>query len=372
MPDGTRGAIVTDLAERVRLREILASREWLRVTLSSIGDAVLCCDADGRIAFINPVAEALTGWSERDALGQPMQRVFRLVNELTHEPAEDPVARVLRDGTLVTLTNHTALVARDGREVSIEDSAAPIKDAAGNLAGAVVVFHDVGEQRAAERTLRQALVDLEAANGAVEVCRSDIDARRAISRALVELHGGTIEAQSDGRDKGATFRVRLPLLSVEPGAAQATAVAEMPEAPMPKLRVLVVDDHDDTVEMLKIVLESEGHEVRTASDVATALETAAQVEFDLLLSDLGLPDGSGLDLMRELRARGSTLPGIALSGYGQASDVAQSLSAGFSEHVVKPPDPYLLLQTMEKVVRRSGVSGATTRACDRPTRCGTS
>jgi DNA-binding response OmpR family regulator len=170
--------------------------------------------------------------------------------------------------------------------------------------------------------------------------------------------------QPDPDQQRAAEMEELRRQTVEPGAAQATPAAEMPEAPMPKLRVLLVDDHGDTVEMLKIVLESEGHEVRTAGDVATALETAAQIEFDLLLSDLGLPDRSGLDLMRELRARGSTLPGIALSGYGQASDIARSLSAGFSEHVVKPPDPYLLLRTMEKVVRRPATSrSATSPSC---------
>jgi KaiC/GvpD/RAD55 family RecA-like ATPase len=120
-----------------------------------------------------------------------------------------------------------------------------------------------------------------------------------------------------------------------------------------RLRILLVDDHGDTVEMLRTILEMEGREVRTAADVATALETAAQTEFDLLLSGLGLPDRSGLDLMRELRARGSTLSGIALSGYGQETDVELSRAAGFSEHIVKPADPHLLLRTIEKVVRQS-------------------
>ncbi len=665
MPDGTRCAVVTDLTERVRLRQVLASRELLRVTLASIGDAVICCDVMGGITFLNPLAEALTGWSEQEALGQPLPEVFRIVNELTHEPDEDLIARALREGTVVTLAHQTALIRRDGREVSIEDSAAPIRDGAGHVAGAVLVFHDVTQRRAAEgalarsqarlehvlnsitdgfyaldagwrfvsanhtaerhfgrpaselfgrtfwevtaagpdsvhgrsylqaigtgaavhfeapsasrpdqwaefhaypheggvevyfadistrknaeESLKRALADVEraklSADGAraaaeqanrakdrflavlshelrtplspvlmnvslleadealsprarkfidvirrnvllesrliddlldltdaargtiqmnrqavdlsavitrvVEVCRPDIgarglnldldfgrqparllveaDARRlrqivsnllenaikftsrggrlgllcreengqavievtdsgigiepamvprvfdgfsqaepssltrqfgglglglAITRTLVELHGGTIEAHSEGRGKGAMFRVCLPLLRVEPRAAPAHATPETPPARVPKLRVLLVDDDGETTEMLGTILEMEGHEVRTAANVAKALETAAQVKFDLLVSDLGLPDGSGLDLMRELRARGSELPGIALSGYGQETDVRQSLAAGFSEHLVKPADPEVLLQSVEKVVRR--------------------
>jgi CheY-like chemotaxis protein len=104
------------------------------------------------------------------------------------------------------------------------------------------------------------------------------------------------------------------------------------------LRLLVVEDHGDTADMMKLMLESEGHEVALAGDVETALEKASQEEFDLLISDLGLPDGSGLDLMRELRARGRNLPGIALSGYGQEEDVRRSREAGFIAHVIKPVD----------------------------------
>ena len=670
LPDGTRCAVVTDLSERVRLHEIVASHEWLRVTLTSIGDAVLSCDVEGRVTFVNPVAEALTGWSEHEAAGRPIQDVFKVINEDTREPAEDLVARVLRDGTVAGLANHTALVTRDGREVSIEDSAAPIRDAAGNLAGVVLVFYDVTEKRAARRalaasqarlesvlnsitngyyaldaawcfvaanrvaerhfgmpgggllgtniweisgagpdsiqyqrfteakrtsapvhfeaqstfrpdfwaelhvyplddgrlevyfadiserkkaeeSLRHALIDLESARltaerakavaeeashakdhflavlshelrtplspvltgisllqagetlsargrgyldvirrnvelearliddlldltriargriqmekqavrlggvieAAVEVCRPDIEARGlhfgvgiedpaerlvveadparlqqvfwnllknavkvtpkggcvgvrcreergqavvevhdsgigieaamlprvfdafaqaeaslarqfgglglglTITKALVELHGGTIEAHSEGHDKGTIFRVRLPLAGAERLAtSEGTGSESSSGAPRRKLRILLVDDHGDTIDMLSTILESEGHEVRTAGDVATALETAAQAEFDLLVSDLGLPDRSGLDLMRELRARGLKMPGIALSGYGHERDIEQSRAAGFSEHLVKPAEPRVLLRTIEKVARRVGAS----------------
>ncbi len=134
-------------------RQLRQQREWLRVTLTSIGDAVIATDAKGRITFVNPVAESLTGWKAEEAAGQPLQSVFRIVNEQTGQPLEEPVARVLREGRAVELANHTALVTKDGRTVPIEDSAAPILDAAGQVIGAVLVFHDVTEKRRAEETL---------------------------------------------------------------------------------------------------------------------------------------------------------------------------------------------------------------------------
>ena len=137
-------------------RQLREQREWLRVTLTSIGDAVISTDAEGRVTFVNPVAESLTGWKAEEASGQPVQRVFRIVNEQTGEPLEEPVARVLREGRAVELANHTALVTKDGRTVPIEDSAAPILDAAGQVIGAVLVFHDVTEKRRAEEELARA------------------------------------------------------------------------------------------------------------------------------------------------------------------------------------------------------------------------
>lgn len=135
-------------------RQLRQQREWLRVTLSSIGDAVIATDAAGRVAFINPVGESLTGWTTDEAVGQPVQCVFRIVNEQTGEPLEGPAARVLREGRTVELANHAAVVTKDGRTVPVEDSAAPMLDAAGQVIGAVLVFHDVTEKRRAEEALR--------------------------------------------------------------------------------------------------------------------------------------------------------------------------------------------------------------------------
>jgi PAS domain S-box-containing protein len=136
-------------------RELRRQREWLRVTLTSIGDAVIATDAAGRISFVNPVAESLTGWKAEEALGRPLPAVFRIVNERTGQPLEEPVGRVLREGRAVALANHAALVTKDGHTVPVEDSAAPILDAAGQVIGAVLVFHDVTEKRRAEEALRE-------------------------------------------------------------------------------------------------------------------------------------------------------------------------------------------------------------------------
>ena len=130
--------------------ELRRQREWLRVTLTSIGDAVMTTDASGRITFLNPVAQALTGWGPEETTGQPVENIFRIINEQNREPAEDIVRRVLRDGSVVTLSNHTALITREGELIPIEDSAAPIKDDAGNISGVVLVFHDVTEKRRAQ------------------------------------------------------------------------------------------------------------------------------------------------------------------------------------------------------------------------------
>ncbi len=169
-----------------------------------------------------------------------------------------------------------------------------------------------------------------------------------ISKALVEMHGGTIEAQSEGRDKGATFRIRLPL-SAPAGRPEQPAPAAPPHRVLRSLRILLVEDHGVTAKMMRWVLTEDGHDVKTAGDVATALELAEQNAFDLLVSDLGLPDGSGHDLMRQLRQRGYEFPAIALSGYGQEEDIQNSHEAGFAAHLTKPASRERLLEAVASV-----------------------
>jgi PAS domain S-box-containing protein len=137
------------MAESVHSREsaLQENEEWLRVTLSSIGDGVIATDTAARVTFVNPVASKLTGWEIEDALGQPVDAIFRIQDEKTGEPMEDPVQCVLREGGVLALTDQTTLVARDGRTLPIEDSAAPITDRLGSVLGVVLVFHDVSEKR---------------------------------------------------------------------------------------------------------------------------------------------------------------------------------------------------------------------------------
>jgi PAS domain S-box-containing protein len=131
-------------------------RDRLRVTLESIGDAVIVTDAGGRVTLLNPAARALTGWAEAEAAGVPLADVFNVVDEGTGRAAEGPVTRVLREGAVVGLGNHTVLIARDGTRRPIEDSGAPIRGESGAVAGVVLVFRDVGERRRAERAVRAA------------------------------------------------------------------------------------------------------------------------------------------------------------------------------------------------------------------------
>jgi CheY-like chemotaxis protein/anti-sigma regulatory factor (Ser/Thr protein kinase) len=170
----------------------------------------------------------------------------------------------------------------------------------------------------------------------------------SIARAIVSLHGGRISAQSGGTDAGATFVIELPSASQSP---LGVAAAEPPAGPSPKgetpalrspdaresLSLLLVEDHQATLEGLSRLLTREGHRVVTASSVADALAAGAAQKFDFVVSDLGLPDGTGIELMEQLRARHG-LRGIALSGYGMEEDLARSREAGFVAHLVKPVD----------------------------------
>jgi PAS domain S-box-containing protein len=126
-------------------------QEWFRVALSSIGDGLIATDTQGRVTFLNPVAQALTGWTQSEAQGQPLQDVFNIIHEQTRKPVENPVAQVIREGVIVGLGNHAVLIARDGTERPIDDSAAPIRDEQGTMKGVVLVFRDISERRRAER-----------------------------------------------------------------------------------------------------------------------------------------------------------------------------------------------------------------------------
>jgi PAS domain S-box-containing protein len=148
--------ILQDITVKRGLEEALsAERERLDVTLRSIGDGVISTDVSGRVLSVNTAAEELTGWTEKEAIGQPLEAVFHIVNEFTRERCEDPVRKVLRTGQVVGLANHTMLISRDGTERILADSGAPIRGRDGIVKGVVLVFRDVTEGRKAEVTLRE-------------------------------------------------------------------------------------------------------------------------------------------------------------------------------------------------------------------------
>ncbi len=637
------------LANRLRRRAVTSvlreSEERIRATLYGIGDGVVVTDALGQVTRINPMGEQLTGWGEADAVGKPLAEVFRIVSEETRNVVANPAERVIREGVVVGLANHTLLIARDGTDRPIADSAAPIRDEDGALTGVVLVFRDQTDDRMVRKALQEsesrfralfeqvgvgmgeidsqtgqflrvnqhycdlvgyteqemleatfqsmthpddlptdlsnmerlrsgdirefrmekryrrkdgALVwvtlsvaplwspgsqpsqhvavvqditsrkqaeaslaqakdiaeqasrakdefmarlshelrtpltpvllamgqwqtqtdlpagmqddltmmrrnlDLEArllddlldvnrilhgkmplrrsvidmhqkiANS-LEIVGADIQAKRleltcrleaahslidgdparvqqavwnllsnaikftpeggrigvstdndpegylhvrisdsgmgidsellprlfrpfeqggqqitrgygglglglTICKSVAEQHGGIIAAQSDGPGRGATFTLRFPTVRrprevAGPGAVQTTGDS----ARGVKRQILLVEDHSDTARLLSRVLTSWGYKVRVAQSVASALESAAAAPFDLLISDLGLPDGSGHDLMRQLSARGP-LKGIAVSGYGMEDDQQRSREVGFLTHLTKPVD----------------------------------
>jgi PAS domain S-box-containing protein len=140
-------------------RRAREEHEQLQTTLASIGDAVIATDKDGRITTINAVAESLTGWKKCDALGQPLDTVFNIVNEQTRKPVTNPAMRALSEGVVVGLANHTVLIGKDGNERPIDDSAAPIRDGQGQIIGCVLVFRDITDRRRVEGELAKRLAD---------------------------------------------------------------------------------------------------------------------------------------------------------------------------------------------------------------------
>jgi signal transduction histidine kinase len=165
----------------------------------------------------------------------------------------------------------------------------------------------------------------------------------AISKSLAIAHGGTLVARSEGRNKGTTLSLTLDTVPPQPRPVRLAA----PPIPSRTLRILLVDDHHDTCTALEKLLVRRGHLVAAAHNVRTAMEAAVRNQFDLLISDVALPDGTGIDLMMQLRAI-CGIPGIAISGFGTNGDFEKSLQAGFSEHLIKPVN----LEKLEAAINR--------------------
>jgi PAS domain S-box-containing protein len=544
------------LARRRADEALRKESDWLRVTLSSIGDAVITTDVEGRVTFMNRVAESLTGWAQAEAMERSLPDIFQILNEETRQPADNPALRTLSAGAAVGLANHTILIAKDGTECPIDDSAAPIRNEQGEVVGTVLVFRDISErkrmelererllaaaqaaQKQAEQanrlkdeflatashelrtpltavvgwsrllrtgkldaensaralesiernaTLQTKLIDdlldvsriitgkltldrrpLEIAHvvsDAVNTVRPAADAKNiaietsfdaeaepvlgdanrlqqvlwnllsnavkftpkygrievalqrvnsevqisvgdsgegisseflpyvfdrfsqgdgkttrshsglglglAIARQLVELHGGTVKAHSDGPGRGATFKLRLPVLSINlvPGSKSALSDSTLTGARVtdglsiecpPRLdgvRVLVVDDDSDTRQMLKAVLSECHAEVITAASAAEAIKEIEQRKPDVLVSDLGMPEQDGFELIKQVRETESAdnaarVPALALTAYAKAEDRVRALAGGYQVHLAKPVEPAEFLLVVANLAGR--------------------
>jgi PAS domain S-box-containing protein len=540
--------VFRDFTEQRRAEEAIAEqREWFETTLESIGDAVIATDVRGRVVFMNPVAEHLTGWPMDAARGRPCTDIFNIVNEGTRRTVENPVTRVLREGVVVGLANHTLLIAADSTERPIDDSGAPIRDREGRIVGVVLVFRDVSDRRradlereratsererllAAERAARaeaeranrlkddfvamvshelrtplnailgwtelmlkkredraltargleivarntrlqsQLISDLldisrivsgklrldiqavhlsslaEAAIETVEHAavtkgiaierqldtsigpiagdparlqqivwnllsnalkftpqgghirvavrradaladivvedngagiRSDFlphvfdrfqqaDASRArrvgglglglsIVKNLVQLHGGTVHAESEGEGRGATFTVTLPLVVPPDLREEALASAESmgpttEGVSFDGIRVLVVEDEADSAHFVKQLLESHGAAVVIAASADEALQAFSATRPDILISDIGLPGTDGYQMLELVRrkeaADGGSIPAIALTAFARSEDRRRALLAGYQAHLPKPTEPAELIATV--------------------------
>ncbi|MCZ2077549.1 MAG: PAS domain-containing protein [Bryobacterales bacterium] len=208
-----RRALDAEASER---RQRLLSQQ----TLAGIGDAVLSTDVVGRIEFMNAIAEQLTGWTMDDARGRPVRQVFQIANEYTGAPAGDPITRVLQEGIIAGLANHTVLIKRDGSRIPIDDSGAPIRDESGNLIGAVLVFRDIAERRRAEQERERLIRELSETRDIIRsvfrkapvgLALCDLDLRfTRVNEALVEMTGLPMEAHI-----GKTIDELLPGLPAE-------------------------------------------------------------------------------------------------------------------------------------------------------------
>lgn len=505
--------------------EVRRQKEVLATTLSSIGDAVIITDTSSRITFLNGVAEELTGWTSTEALGKPCAEVFNIINETTRKIVTSPVEKVLQTGLIIGLANHTLLVRKDGSEVPIDDSGAPIREPGGDVRGVVLVFRDFSAHKETERTLREAKEDVERASrekdlflaalshelrtplspvlailsewdgestfpeslktdlkmirrnvtlearliddlldltridrgtlslnlekvnlhdlvaSTLTIYDAEIQAKSlnmrvqleatkpwvtgdpvrlqqvlwnivgnavkftpahgtltltshhpkedivvvqvadtgigisaktmehlfqpfyqggyqegrkfgglglgmAISKALIEKHQGRIVAESEGRSQGSTFSIVLPVAGSGPLPALKPAADT---GVLPPLALLLVEDHTDTARSISALLGKRGHNVGVAGSVEEGVAFIRRQPVDLIISDIGLPDGTGVDFIRRVREFSQT-PAIALSGHGMKEDVERCLAAGFTSHLTKPASIQQLVKEMARVM----------------------
>lgn len=168
-------------------RKLKENERWLAATLKSIGDGVITTDTNGCITFMNPVAEALTGWKREEAVGRSLSEVFYIIDAGTRQAVSDPIEKALGGGAVTGFENHSILIAKDGKEIPIDDSGAPIVDDKGNITGGVLIFHDICERKEAEGILRQRNQELELLNRASQAFISTLDLDHVLATVLDEV-----------------------------------------------------------------------------------------------------------------------------------------------------------------------------------------
>jgi len=223
-----------------------------------------------------------------------------------------------------------------------EDGEITISSSNPSSEGLMISVRDTGIGMDAE-IMRRIFDPFEQGNRSFERRFGGLGLGLAISKSLAQAHGGTLTAQSGGCDRGSTFILSMPTLS--PAEAATVPLKTTSEASQQGLKILLVDDHQDTCAALEKLLVRRGYLVAATHNVRSAMEAAVRNKFDLLISDIALPDGTGMDLMMQLRAI-SNVPGIAISGFG---DIKRSLQAGFSEHLIKP----IKLEKLEAAIERA-------------------
>jgi PAS domain S-box-containing protein len=262
-------ALQAEVRGRQRVEESLRrEREWFRVTLASIGDAVIVTDTRGRIQFLNPVAQEMVGWPGAEAVGQPLTGVFRILDEETHRPVLNPVERVLGEGSVGGLANQTLLTGRDGRERPVEASAAPIRDQHGTILGVVLTFRDISERRRADEALRAGERELRLALEACSRLNGELqEADRRKDEFLAMLAHELRNPMAPIRN--ALFVLRMPAADTAV-QAQARDLIERQVLHMVRL----VDDLLDVSRIMRGKIGIHRERVDLAAVVARAVETA--------------------------------------------------------------------------------------------------
>jgi PAS domain S-box-containing protein len=351
--------IARDVTEQKQARLLLhESQERLRITLESIGDAVVATDASARVTFVNSVATNLMGRSTKDLLGESLEDVFHIVNEETRRLVDSPVQRVLREGIVVGLANHTVLIRPDGTEVPIDDSAAPILDADGRLMGVVLVFRDITERKEAEARIHRWNAELETRvkDRTRDLVRSQEQLRRLASQLAVteqrerrrlatNLHDSLAQLLALGRMKTGTLKQLIPPQSLQTNAI----VHELDEMLQKSLRFTrtVMSELSPTVL----------HDVGLTAALEWLAKEMAQQELEVSVhtnvdEEIRLPDTHGellFQCIRELlinvrKHAGVNQASISISrqdtqtvvvivqDYGSGFDVSHTQSASSDEH----------------------------------------